>query len=399
MATIEQLDSGNWRAKIRRRGIAQESQIFPSETLARRWAGKREADLVSSHITASVGVADALSFSAVAELYFKSPRFKSKADSTQKTERVSSKPAIEYFRNRSILTIDAPAIQEYFDARTSYVTKRKKALAGNSLRLEKALLSCVFKFARLRKLVTQNPMLDSFEMLPCHEREVRVKPADEAAINEIADVWSRLSRTNKSFGPWLFFVRETGSRPGESARILLSWLDLDGGKVEIPRAGQKKRKPRLVILSPDLVVTLRKQVEAAINADSSFLFWSINTKTKKCVPFAYHKPWASVCRMAGLVGIGGPHALRHEFISRLYEYTDFSDGMIAALVGDVNIMSLAPYRHLRVAALRGKATDHAEHMAAIAAEAKKQIEKAREVNEDDDEWMFSEMAILPEDLN
>ena len=50
--------------------------------------------------------------------------------------------------------------------------------------------------------------------------------------------------------------------------------------------------------------------------------------------------------------------MRHEVISRLFEDTDLSDSQIAALVGDVNVLSLAPYKHLRVGKLRGKQDAH-----------------------------------------
>ena len=51
--------------------------------------------------------------------------------------------------------------------------------------------------------------------------------------------------------------------------------------------------------------------------------------------------------------IGGALEMRHEFISRLYEHTELTDGMITALAGDVNpLFSLSPYRRLRVSALR-----------------------------------------------
>jgi integrase len=398
MATIVRLKSGSWRAQIRRRKVACENKTFADESSARLWAATREAELVSAHVAAMPKVVDALSFAAVVGLYFESPRFKSKAPGTQLTERTKAKPVIKYFENRSILTIDPPAIQEYFDTRASYQTCRGKPLSGHSLRLEKALLSGVFKYARLRRYVPQNPMLDTYEMLPCNSREVRIQQKDEAALDEVAILWSRLKRTNKSFLPWLQFVRGTGSRPGESARIRLDWLNLAESKIDMPRSGQKKRNPRLIILGPALVEVLRKQLALARQAGSAYLFWSVNPRTKQPVPFAYHKPWARVCKYAGLSNLGGAHSMRHEFISRLYEHTELTDGMIAALVGDVNPLSLAPYRHLRVAALRDKSAEHMVQMAALYAVAQRQLTKQREVVEGDDDWLLEPVSISLKDL-
>ena len=400
MASITQLKSGSWRAQIRRKNVINEGKTFEDEAAAREWARQRESDLLSTHIAASCKIEGGpLSFALLVEKYFAGPKFLAKALTTQQTERTKSKPVLEHFGGRSILTMDSPAIQEYFDLRANYKTRLGKSLSGNSLRLEKAFLSNVFAFARIRKMVPQNPMLDTFEMLPCNSREVRISFTQEATLDDMTQHWSRLPRTNKNFMPWLQFVRQTGSRPGEGAKIELAWLNLDEARIDLPRRGTKKRNERLITLAPELVEILKKQVRKATKAGSKFLFWSINPKTRAPVPYAYSKPWARVCKLAGLDKIGGAHSMRHEFISRLYECTTLSDGMIAALAGDVNPLSLAPYRHLRVAALRDRSAEHNAAMAELAAEARKQLEKQREVIEGEDTWLNGDMLIPLADLS
>ena len=63
--------------------------------------------------------------------------------------------------------------------------------------------------------------------------------------------------------------------------------------------------------------------------------------------------------------------MRREYIARLFEQTTLNDGQISLLVGDVNPLSLEPYRHLRAEALRRhfEAFETAQTKARLEAEA------------------------------
>ena len=46
--------------------------------------------------------------------------------------------------------------------------------------------------------------------------------------------------------------------------------------------------------------------------------------------------------------------MRREYIARCFEQSSLTDGPVALLVGDVNPMSLEPYKHLRATELRAQ---------------------------------------------
>lgn len=385
MASTTQLSSGKWRVQIRRKGVGYKEGYFDSREEADAWAEKTEADLLKRHHEVAPKVQEkTLTFSEVVRRYFDAPVFSNKAPSTQDRERDASQRVLDYFGRTAIGVMDSLMVQDYLDLRSREKKRLKSGklsdtvLSGNTVRLEKAFLTQIFKFAKARKIVPMDIMRDDFDLPTCVSREGRISVKQQYALYKAAEEMAEHPRTNKSFLPWLWFVFETGTRPGEAAKIELSWLDLDKKRVLIPRRGSKKRNPRVILLRDELAEEVRKQQAFAIEAGSPYLFWSREneprvkegsapkrrrrtkeeTASRKIVPFAYYHAWRRLCDKAGVPRDINPHIVRHEFISRLFEETDFNDSQIAALVGDVNVLSLEPYKHLRVEKLRDKSEAH-----------------------------------------
>lgn len=396
MASITELKSGRFRVQLRRKALGYKEEYFDTRAEAERWATETEAGLLQKHHAASPAVERDLTFGGLLDKYFASTVFDEKAPSTQARERTSSVRLREEFGRLAVPVIDFYAVQDYFDKRSrenrrhSNGKSSEKRISGHTVRLEKAFLTAIYKFAKKRKLAPRNVMLeDEWDLPTCHEREGRITLEQQVALFRAARLAANDSKANPNLLPWLNFVFETGSRPGEAAKIELSWVNFKEETVAIPKAGQKKRNPRIVLLRDELIDVLKPQYAKAVAAGSKYLFWSTASEPRErradgtpirrlrtaeeranrpLVPYAYYHAWRGICAKAGVPPSVNPHIVRHEFISRLFESTNLNDSQIAALVGDVNVLSLAPYKHLRVGKLREQ---HVAHLSEIGGELSK----------------------------
>jgi integrase len=296
-----------------------------------------------------------------------STRHLQKAPGTRSREKCCEAPVLNIsgdrtakareWTNNPIDGIDGLDIQAYIDTRLQEKSLRDgdRGISPDSIRLEVRLLSAVFKHAVQCRSRDSNPALarQSGYVLPrSNVRDTRLTPSQESAISQSAyDQVAFSRRTNPSLFPWLEFVRATGCRPGEAARIELDWLNIDKRHVDIPRRGTKKRYPRRVLLTELMIEILAPQVVRAQDAGSPYLFFSFsNRKPGEIVPYRYNTGWRQVRKQAGVKMEA--HGLRRNFISQLFETSQLTDGQIALLAGDINPMSLEPYKHLRATALR-----------------------------------------------
>jgi integrase len=389
MATTTQLPSGKFRTQIRRKNLAALSKIFDTREEGAAWGVSREAELLAAKNGAVARPNASLTFSSTCERYFLSPKFTEKAPGTQMRERASSKRLLEYFGNYALSVIDGALMQEFIDMRCNERVRHKngtkldKKVSADTVRLEKALMSAVFKFAKRRNFISANIMRDSFELPTCIPKEGRITLEQQSALYESAAQMGHARGANPCLLPWVYFVFETGTRPGEAAKIELSWVNLKERKISIPRIGQKKRNARVVLIANDIVKMLEVCETRAREAGSKFLFFSranaerakdargkpirrlrneTEMSARKCICFAYYSAWRNLCKVAGIPSKINPHIIRHEFISRLFEETDMNDSQIASLVGDLNVLSLEPYKHLRVERLRDRQDAHLDEM-------------------------------------
>ncbi|TCS32927.1 site-specific recombinase XerD [Paucimonas lemoignei] len=406
MATINQLPSGSWRAQIRRKGLATLGETFKTRAEAAAWATAKEAELLVAYHQASPRIAKTGTLANIVEKYFQSTVYRNKAPTTQSRERSCSVRVIECLGHYAITTIDSLVIQEYLDARGGEYVRHangkptNKLVSANTIRLEKAFLSSVFKWAKGRKYITVNIMADSFDLPRCYPREGRISESQQLRLYEEAMALMNTPGTNPCLAAWTYFVFNTGTRPGEAAKIEVSWVDLDKKRIHIPRRGSKKRNPRTILLTDNLAKTIHEQVAKAQEAGSKYLFFSranerrktrpdgtpvrrLRTEeekvTRECIPYQYYHAWRNLCRHAEISEKINPHIMRHEFICRLFEKTNLSDSQIAMLVGDVNVLSLEPYKHVLVERLRDHYDAHQDSISSTLEEllTKKQEDLAK----------------------
>lgn len=387
------LPSGRWRALIRRKGFGNESRVFDSQTAAERWERQRLSHMFATKSASTPGP----SLAEVVRAYLASPRFMGKAEGTKSRERccadgvlyrgriheptgedrkgVCYNPrALRDWVSRKVDSIDGRDIQDYIDAREQERCWRApfRKISPDSVRLEVRFLSAVFKFAVQSRFRETNPALgriNGFSVPSPQQRDSRITPEQEESL--LANAYRRIrnsTRSNPSLFPWLDFVRSTGCRPGEAAKIRVEWVKLDERYVEVPRPGTKRRKPRRVLLSDRLLQVLGPQLLRAAVEGSDYLFFS-RARDGRLIPYQYHSAWRSLRSAAGVRSEA--HGMRREYIARLFEQTTLNDGQISLLVGDVNPLSLEPYRHLRAEALRRhfEAFETAQTKARLEAEA------------------------------
>lgn len=404
MATVSPLPSGKFRAQIRRKNLAAIGKTFDTREEAVIWGNSREAELVTAKSSSVARPNAGTTFRDAVTKYFAGPKFGEKATGTQARERTSSVRMLEYFGDYAMTVIDGAMVQDYIDMRCNERVKHKngstldKKLSADSVRLEKAFLSAVFKFSKRRNLVTSNIMRDSFELPTCMPKEGRITLKQQMDMYDAAAHMATAKNANPCLLPWTYFVFETGTRPGEAAKVELSWVNLAERKISIPRAGQKKRKARVVLIGEELVDMLAECIERAEEAGSKYLFFSranaplerdakgkpvrrrrdaAETAERACTPFSYYNAWRNLTTKAGIPKGINPHIVRHEFISRLFEDTDLNDSQIAMLVGDVNVLSLEPYKHLRVERLRDRQDAHLDEQRAALRELQS-VKKAKQ---------------------
>jgi integrase len=358
VATITPLPSGKFRVQIRRKSLGRHEHLADTLEEAQAWANETEARLISRAVLEPL-TAQGITFERASKLYQESPVHLDKAASTRRREVQCSVHAVAALGAKTLASISRATLQRYIDARSASLHPTTgKRTSGDTVRLERAYISAVFRYCLKRELASHNPANAELDLPACKERETRISFRDEARICLDAFAYSiNHRRSNRNFYPFLQFLFATGMRPGETSRIEISWLNLDSLELSIPRRSHKNRTPRLVLITPPLVSMLQGQIEDAAKVGSPYLFWSIAHKTKAVVPYRYNRPWRIICDRLGISPDVVPHSARHEFISRLFEKTNLSDSQVAALAGDVHVLSLEPYKHLRINSLRSQYTD------------------------------------------
>lgn len=362
MASPRRLPNGTFRVQIIRKGLPKFDRVVNTEEEA--WVLIREAEVDLSKRRAAIAVQTSVSTDGVKTLrdawdgYKESVRFEEKAIKTRSRETSASVPILRILGDYALHAMTVMDIQHYIDVRRREKNQHGKKLSGDSIRIEKSTLSAMLSWAKKRGYIQANVAYSArdLEMPKCKWREVRITMRQELEMYQLAE--ERSERANESFPAWMRFCFATGTRPGEAAKLRVSWLNLERGEIHLPRHSHKNRRPRIIILVGDMLERVKRQAERAALAGSPYLFWSISTKDGSFQPLYYDKSWAIIREAVGLPPEAVPHSMRHEKISRLFETTDFSDSVIAALVGDVDTGSLKPYKHLRSSALRERVEDH-----------------------------------------
>ncbi|MCK6442549.1 site-specific integrase [Elstera cyanobacteriorum] len=158
-----------------------------------------------------------------------------------------------------------------------------------------------------------------------------------------------LKATSKSSRPWLrnaiILAIETGMRQRELSDLTWNRVRLDDQHPSVYLNVTKNKTPRTVPLSERAVEALRS-LKPEIQTVGAVKVFPI--QTPRAVAHAFHDI------VEGVFDDLRWHDLRHEAISRFFEFTDLRDVEIQAIVGHLGAEMLLRYTHLRSAKLGAK---------------------------------------------
>lgn len=350
MATITRLPSGHWRVRIRRTGAPLLSRTFPTRVAADRWAAEQEAAVTSGGTTLPLAVRDYrqalhITVKDLLDRYFESFHYNRKSPSTQAGERRKSPHVLAHLGDYAVSQLTPALIASYRDTRLRTFTARGRPVSADQVRLEMSLLCVILQLAATEwNLIASNPCRGVSKPSGEH-RERRLSEDEERRLRTVLAMRNDGRRLNR----FVLVAFYTGMRAGEVASLKKANVNLETRQIRLLSAQTKNRKPRLIPVSDQVANLLRKAI-AASPADCPYVF-PTQGRDGTWKRYEYACAWRRTLKRAGIEDLR-VHDLRHEFVSRLFEDTDLSDGKIAALSGHTDPRSLWRYRHLRSEALR-----------------------------------------------
>ncbi len=321
MATITNRGPLQWKARIRRRGYPDSSKTFETKADAEAWARQMESEM-DRGIFVSRAEAEQYTLSECLDRYIEeyAPRLKHGKREADRAKFLQQYP----IAHRVMATIRSKDIADFRREREA------EGVSGNTIRLDFALLSKLFNYARsdwgMESL--QNPVELAAKPRPAKGRDRRLEEGEEEKLLEAAPDVLR---------PVILFALETAMRREEIASLQWKNVNLRGRFVYLPET--KNSEARTVPLSTAAVDILKalprgQGVESVFGVTAEFITNTMKTTRAR----------------AGLENIRF-HDLRHEATSRFFENTDLDVMEVKAITGHKTLQMLSRYTHLRTARL------------------------------------------------
>lgn len=338
MAQIEKrtLPSGNftYRARIRIQGLPEQSASFPTRTLAKEWARKKESEMKESrYFPRNDGKNRTFAMFAdqyIAKILPKNP----KALSKQRLHILWWKSKLGgYYLSH----ISPSMIAEMRDLLLSEITCRHKLRSPSTVNRYLATLSRAFTFCvKEYGWLKENPVLSI-------QRPKENKARERFLIKE--DIEKLLDSCRKSRSPHLYpivlFALATGARQGEI--LHLKWEDVDIIHGIAIFRETKNGESRSVALSALLIESLKQERKKRIIL-SPYVFPNSHGQ-----PVDISTAWEAAVKRAGLQNIRF-HDLRHTAASYL-AMSGASTLEIAAILGHKTLAMVKRYSHLTTTAI------------------------------------------------
>lgn len=289
---------------------------------------------------------DALTVGELLDAYLESEGFKSKAESTQGTDRGRVerhlRPLLEKeFADRLSPEQVQKAHRAITEGKTAAKVKTKaRGLArvtGGEGTANKAimLLSTAFKWATEQKppLAKTNPV--KMKCSPSGQRETILESVSE--YKTMFDTIQKMQdekRIRPAVADAIRLIALTGARRGEVAGLRWQWVDLKAGLITLPvkthKTGKRTGKARYIALPSEAKQIIARQPDGK---PEDYVFKPAKGKG----PLALNKPWRDVRKEAGLPPNLVLHGLRHSLGSHL------------AMAGGSNVELMNVLGHTQVA--------------------------------------------------
>lgn len=338
MASIRQLPSGLWHARVRRQGQPGQTKSFHLRIDAEAWARRVESE-----------------------------QERGLWRDTSDSDRTLDDLLDEYARERlpAMLSVATPYIlarwrEDFGSRRISAMTprdiaawrdERLKVVASSTVAREMSFLRGVFSWAIKRKLYNIASPLAGVPAPPPPQARARRLSSDETArlreaLTDAAHPTQGAKRSgnyrtgarNALLAPLLDFARETGMRRGEICAMLWPWIDLGAAvpTVSIPAEATKTRRARVVPLTSVAEAILRTLPRPAADERDQRVFPVSAGAVTQAIRRARKRAGLADVRL---------HDMRHEAVSRFIELNmSVPDAM--AIAGHSDPRSSARYTHL-----------------------------------------------------
>ncbi len=356
MGNITKLPSGSFRVRIRRTGAPLIARTFASQREAEKWMREQEGALASdAALPLSVREykqAQQLTLRDLAERYLQSFSFRKKTQKTQRGERIKLPHLLKHLGGYSVVKITPALIAAYRDARLNSPTDKGTYPAPDQVRLEMALLCIILELAATEWCIIPANPCKGVKKPSGTYRDRRLSEEEEVRLR----VALMARKDQKKLLRFVLLAFYTGMRAGEVAELKKNYIDLEKKQIKLPHTVTKNKAPKLIPLS-DEVLNVIKNALAVAPQESSYLFSTRCKNGGAYRPYDYGCAWQRTLDAAQIADLRF-HDLRHEFVSRLFEKTNLSDGQIAALSGHTDPRSLWRYKHLRTELLRPAIEEH-----------------------------------------
>ena len=317
MATIRRRGS-SWQAQVRREGSPAVSKSFPTKAGAAAWARALEAQIDTADLSPAIRDLRTMT---VADLL---RRYEEEVTPT-KRGALYEKARIKFMLGHKVAeerlgSLSGAAVARYRD-------DRLKTVKPATARRELVILRHVFEVAIKEWSIP----------LPGNPVKAIKVPKDSEARDrrlehgELAKLFGAIGpRTAWYLRPFIILAIETGMRRGELVSLAWAHVDLKKRTAKLPTT--KNGRPRIVPLTPRAVEVLS----------------SLERSAARVFPVkedAVNLAWQRLRSKAGVEGLR-LHDLRHEAVSRFFEY-GLSIPEVALISGHRDLRMLNRYTHLR----------------------------------------------------
>jgi integrase len=268
---------------------------------------------------------NALTVNELLDLYVKSEKFASNAETTQAVDRGRIDRHLRPLLGKEFadtLTDDQvlKAHRAIKDGKTAARVKTKarglaKVTGGEGAANKSVLLlSAAYAWAMKNKFVKSNPA-SKMHFGNSGVRDTILKGADEygrlfATLQKMEDE----KRIRQAAADAIRFIALTGARRGEVTGLRWQWVDLKNGLITLPpkahKAGHRTGKPRIIALPSEARAIIARQPEGAPDT-------RVFRPAKGTGPLSLGKVWPTLRAEADLPANLGLHGLRHSIGTHL----------------------------------------------------------------------------------
>jgi len=317
MATFVKRSTGQWQAKIRKKGFPNISKTFETKADAESWAHGQESQM-KRHQFVDGREAERTSFKEALE------RYKTEVSALKKGHEQEAK-RIKMWKDSDLAERPMAGLKSTDFAK--WRDKRLKEVSPTTVRLDLALISHLFTTAAKEwGMPLINPIKNIKLPTPNKARDRRLEKGEEKKLLKECD-----ASKNTWLGAIVRLAIETGMRKGELLKIQWEHVNLKARKIQLyDTKNSDNRAVPLSATAQDVLKGLPRAIKGAVFPTSD-----------NAVKLAFIR----ACERAEIQGLTF-HDLRHEATSRFFE-RGLDVMQVSAITGHKNLQMLKRYTHPR----------------------------------------------------